>query len=394
MFFVRRHLLFLLLCLNLALSLEAATWSTSYAKSLKKAKDEGKPILANFTGSDWCGWCIKLESEVFSKKEFNTWAKDQVVLLKLDFPRQKKISSTLRKQNSGLAKKFGVRGYPSILFIDPNTEESIGKSGYQKGGPKAWVTNAQRIVDTMPAPPSLDSAPNLSEALNLAKDRQVLALFSSARDKTTSKLDKLTQDSAMIDTLQSRVVVLPVLQSEGIDEKLLQTIGGDASYFKYGGYAIIDKEGAMLSKGRLSTTGRSMASKVEKALPELKYEGGWIDSHEQAMAFAAKLKRPVLMNFTGSDWCGWCIRLHDEVFKRQEFQSYAKDNLVLLTLDFPKAMKMPGPQAKVNKEMARKYKIKGYPTLVLVDAKGREKGRLGYVKGGPKAFLKELKKRI
>ncbi|PIQ15370.1 MAG: thioredoxin, partial [Flavobacteriales bacterium CG18_big_fil_WC_8_21_14_2_50_32_9] len=77
-------------------------WEVDVNKAYEISKKTGKPILANFTGSDWCGWCIKLKNEVFIKDEFKTWAKDNVVLLELDFPRRFQLPEEIKQQNYGL----------------------------------------------------------------------------------------------------------------------------------------------------------------------------------------------------------------------------------------------------------------------------------------------------
>lgn len=123
----------------------AGEWETDFKKAQASAAKEGKPMLVNFTGSDWCHWCIKLEGEVFSKSEFQTWAASNVVLVKLDFPRKSKQSQADKKQNSALAQKYSVRGFPTVLFIDAKGKV-IGKSGYLKGGPSAWTKSAESII--------------------------------------------------------------------------------------------------------------------------------------------------------------------------------------------------------------------------------------------------------
>ena len=123
----------------------AGDWETDFEKAQAKAEKEGKPMLVDFTGSDWCGWCIKLDEEVFSKKEFQKWAAENVVLVKLDFPKRTKQSSKLKKQNAELAKKYEVRGFPTILFLDAKGKV-IGKSGYMAGGPSAWTKSADSII--------------------------------------------------------------------------------------------------------------------------------------------------------------------------------------------------------------------------------------------------------
>lgn len=121
------------------------SWETDFKKAQELAEKEGKPMLVNFTGSDWCGWCIKLDGEVFSKKEFQEWASENVVLVKLDFPRRSKQDQKTKAQNSALAQKYSVRGFPTILFID-GKGKLVGKSGYMKGGPSAWIKSAESII--------------------------------------------------------------------------------------------------------------------------------------------------------------------------------------------------------------------------------------------------------
>ena len=119
-------------------------WSTSYNGALQAAAREGKLVMANFTGSDWCAWCIKLEDEVFDTPNFQTWASQNVVPLKLDFPRTTKLSRELTEQNNQIKQKYQsyVKGYPTILFIDAN-ENVVAKMGYASDGPAAWISQAE-----------------------------------------------------------------------------------------------------------------------------------------------------------------------------------------------------------------------------------------------------------
>lgn len=120
-------------------------WYQSYDQALEKSEETGKPILVDFTGSDWCGWCIKLHDEVFSKPEFKKWADENVVLLELDFPRKKEQPAALAEQNQGLSDSFGIRGFPTVLFL--NSEGAVlGKYGYDKGGPEVWTKKATKII--------------------------------------------------------------------------------------------------------------------------------------------------------------------------------------------------------------------------------------------------------
>ena len=113
-------------------------WLTDYKEAVKVAKKENKPILINFTGSDWCKWCWKLTGEVFSKDTFKKYADKEIVLLKVDFPRYKEQSANVKAFNKELMTKYGVKGFPTIILIDKN-EQEIGKTGYKEGGPQVYI---------------------------------------------------------------------------------------------------------------------------------------------------------------------------------------------------------------------------------------------------------------
>lgn len=117
---------------------------------------------------------------------------------------------------------------------------------------------------------------------------------------------------------------------------------------------------------------------------------GWTDDYKKGLEKAKTEKKVALLDFTGSDWCGWCIKLDEEVFSKKPFKDYAKENLVLVELDFPQTKRLPKKQQEQNEELAKKFNVKGYPTVVVVDGDGQEIGRLGYMEGGPDAFIAKL----
>ena len=120
-------------------------------------------------------------------------------------------------------------------------------------------------------------------------------------------------------------------------------------------------------------------------------EEGWLTDFEQAREQARQTGRPILINFTGSDWCGWCKLLSKEVFSQPEFQSYARDNLVLLVADFPRRKTLPPEVAAQNHSLQARFDVGGYPTIILIDAYGTVLGRTGYRRGGPAAYVEHLR---
>lgn len=118
----------------------------------------------------------------------------------------------------------------------------------------------------------------------------------------------------------------------------------------------------------------------------------WFTDFAQAQAEARKLKRPILADFTGSDWCGWCVKLDKEVFSQKQFKSYAAKNLVLLTVDFPRSKWQTPAEKKANSALAQKYHVNGFPTVLLLDADGNVIARTGYAQGGANRYVNHLKK--
>lgn len=130
----------------LAVGAQAKDWETDFEKASAQAKESGRYMLLDFSGSDWCGWCIKLDKEVFSKKPFKEYAKENLVSVLLDFPRKSPQSNKLKKQNEELMKKYGIKGFPSVIVLSP-TGELVGKTGYREGGPEAYVDHLKQMIE-------------------------------------------------------------------------------------------------------------------------------------------------------------------------------------------------------------------------------------------------------
>lgn len=138
---------------SVALQAQGLKWHTDVSDAAKISLETKKPMMMFFTGSDWCGWCIRLQKEVFHTEEFKKWANENVVLVELDFPRKTQLPEELKQQNAQLQQMFGVTGYPTVWFINPQQKEgkkvnldALGSMGYQAGGPSKWTETANTFI--------------------------------------------------------------------------------------------------------------------------------------------------------------------------------------------------------------------------------------------------------
>jgi protein disulfide-isomerase len=139
---------------------EALVWHNDLNKAIPLSINSKKPILLFFTGSDWCGWCIRLQREVFHKEDFKKWTDENVILVELDFPRRKQLPANIAQQNRELQQIFGVRGYPTVWLVTPEIIKStdsnnpsskinfqkLGSLGYVAGGPEKWISAANQFL--------------------------------------------------------------------------------------------------------------------------------------------------------------------------------------------------------------------------------------------------------
>lgn len=124
---------------------EDAGWMTDYDAAQKQAAAQDKYVLMNFSGSDWCGWCIKLDEEVFAQDEFIAYAQDNLILVSVDFPNSTPQSAEQKAANQALVERFGVQGFPTVLILNPQGEV-VERTGYQAGRAKAYVEMIQSAI--------------------------------------------------------------------------------------------------------------------------------------------------------------------------------------------------------------------------------------------------------
>lgn len=137
---------------SFAIQAQELKWETDINKAISLSNKSKKPMLLFFTGSDWCGWCIRLQKEVLKTPEFAAWAKKNVVLVELDYPRKTAQAEAIKAQNTGLQEAFGIQGFPTVYFATAKQKNGkpsftgIGSTGYVAGGPTAWLATADDIL--------------------------------------------------------------------------------------------------------------------------------------------------------------------------------------------------------------------------------------------------------
>ncbi|WP_163408993.1 thioredoxin family protein [Flavobacterium ajazii] len=137
---------------SFALQAQELNWHTDVREAIEISNKEKKPLMMFFTGSDWCGWCIRLQNEVLKTPEFQKWAKENVILVELDYPRRTAQVPEIKNQNAELQQAFAVQGYPTVHFATAESKDGkvnfkgLGNTGYVAGGPTAWLAVANGII--------------------------------------------------------------------------------------------------------------------------------------------------------------------------------------------------------------------------------------------------------
>ncbi|WP_366185166.1 thioredoxin family protein [Flavobacterium ovatum] len=150
---MKKLILVLLIIVSVSSQAQDLKWHTNIKEAITVSSKENKPLMLFFTGSDWCGWCIRLQKEVLLTPEFKKWAKSNVVLVELDYPRRTEQLPEIKQQNAELQQVFGIQGYPTVFFTNVVKEKdgrlnfkALGKTGYVAGGPQAWLAEANGFL--------------------------------------------------------------------------------------------------------------------------------------------------------------------------------------------------------------------------------------------------------
>jgi len=272
-------------------------WQQDFDAAAALARSQGKDLLVDFTGSDWCGWCIKLHEEVFDFEEFQSAAVKDFVLVSLDFPRkdENKAKVPNPERNQELMDKYGVRGFPTILLMNPDGEV-YASTGYREGGAAAYVAHLAEIRAA--GREALGRSRKLLEAFEAAQGDAKLAAW----EAVMAEFGKHEGDSPFVGKLAP--AVRWVLQVDPENAKGLS----------------LRATKALLAAGQmddeLAGVARSLDAKNAEGLLELVVQGqfGTVEDETTARAALAALdalaphgfrdaKVGFELNFTAARWC-------------------------------------------------------------------------------------------
>jgi thioredoxin-related protein len=142
----RLSLLFAVVALSLAASARADnSWETDFKKAQQEAKTKNKLLLIDFTGSDWCGYCIQFDRNILSKQQFQEYATKNLILMEVDFPRRKEQAATLKEQNEKLAMQYQIEGFPTVVILNGDGRMVWRFDGYFPAGPDAFIAELEKL---------------------------------------------------------------------------------------------------------------------------------------------------------------------------------------------------------------------------------------------------------
>lgn len=214
----------------------APAWSTDLAKAQTQARAEGKAVLINFTGSDWCGWCMKLRKDVFLKPDFAAYAQTNLVLVEIDFPKRKPLPPEVQKANHRLEQQFQVQGFPTLVLLDRNGAR-LSNVNYANGGTRTFLAEVEKILrppsDIPPAKPAgkKPATPRRYQpaTASIATNQPALTLskISGKKSKRQATINNTTFTAGQTATVTSGKTQLKIYCVEIRERSAIVTINGE-----------------------------------------------------------------------------------------------------------------------------------------------------------------------
>ena len=375
---------------------------------MTEARRQDKLVLAYFSGSDWDPWCQKLDDEVLETPAFRDWAARNVILLRVDFPREKRTSSTLAQQNEQLKTRYSVAKTPTFVFLDP-WGEPIARAGYEEarlrkgeppGQPKACLEYLDHIIRNRPPEQPIANEPDFNSAVAKAKSKYgvlVLLVTHSQNSFVLGQRDRLMRDQQFVKFINTSVTFTSINWPDDADgsapARAFRTFVQKQKISPAPFQLIIYDAPFSLTKARIYAYDpnhiETLISRIQAQLPHIDYSGGWITDYNTARTIAAQSDRYIFLAFTSMNEGEWSKRMDQEIFQTDQFKQYARKHLVLVRVDFSAPATRPQSLAE-RKNLADLFNIRGFPTVVVVNPLGQKLVDSKYIKGGPQVFLSEL----
>jgi protein disulfide-isomerase len=344
-----------------------AGWLNSLPEAKRRAAAENKLILANFTGSDWCGFCQALMDDVFSKPEFHRWAAQKVILLYVDFPQLHFLPPEIQEQNATLGQQFGIQGVPQIYFLDA-TGEPITNLGYLPVSATQWIT----LVEMLLPKRLLLAKPLASFAATLAAENLPLLVVNAEAPLGAALL---TQAEIANNSAENfRVVKI----GAALWRQWFNAEPVAASLFARDGKTLatisVSRSESLLKRD--VTLAKTAAAQILAALPAADYHGEWVKNYPQALKIARRLHRPLVLNFAGADAGEATQKIRREIWETADFRTYAAQKLVLVDMEFPPldelvaARERGDPTLLEKMTLAAAYGIAQLPATIIVRPDG------------------------
>ncbi|MDB5302029.1 MAG: hypothetical protein JWO87_3692 [Phycisphaerales bacterium] len=387
-------------------------WLTLLDAAVIQARKQDKSILVYCSGSDWCPFCQKLEKDVLNTPMFQEWAAKNVILLQVDYPRDKKLIGNVKSQSERLKQKYSIIKTPTFIFLDPSGlpyaragfDEAKLRDEEPKGEPKAWIKYLTETIANKPKDEELIRQPGLTEGIAFGKKHflSMLVLVTDGRpERVMQTKEELLKNQAFIRWVNRNMAFTEVewpLDADTSDKaNAFRDFVAKNKVARSPMQLLVWDMQTNKVKGRFSAITPdhidTLISQIEAQLPRLDYNLGWVEDFRRAQAIAQQQKRYIFIAFTSMDGGEWSKKMFDEIFETDAFKAYAGKHLVLVRLDFPAATSattQPEALKTQNRTLAEAYNIRGVPTVVVLNPQGKKMGESKYMKGGPDAFLKQL----
>ena len=383
-------------------------WLVNFERAMADARKLDKLVLVYFSGSDWDPWCQKLDTDVLNTDLFKEWAAKNVIILRVDFPRETPLSSTIAAQNEQLKARYAISKTPSFLLLDP-WGQPLARAGYDEahlrkeekaGQPQAWIDYLDELLKHRPPPKTIDAAADFNSAVARAKAKYSILVALVTHGQTANALkerDDLLRDQLFVRFINDNVTFVSLAWPEDTDvspsavnfrafaarlkiaQVPFQLIVWDAPF---------DQVKARLFAYNPTRTDE-LISRIQAQLPRVDYSGGWLDDFNAGKTIAAQQDRCICVAFTNDSEGEWSKRIEEEIFNTDDFKKYARKNLVLVKIEAAESATQPAVAAE-RRTLADSFNVRGYPTVVVVNPLGQKLLVSKYMRGGPKFFLSQI----